>query len=87
MLNEEHDQGVEYLLDRSQSTFDQTPKISEYSSSDSTNNDDDKCPLKWMVQRIMVHTSTKEKEKVVEKTPKMRPFTRAVTRNLIGDAM
>ena len=88
VLNEEHDQGVEDFLDRFQSMFDQTLEISEYPSFDSTNTDDDNCTLKWMmVQRIMVPTSTKEKEKVVEDSPKMRPSTRAVTQNLIGNAL
>ena len=48
VLNEEHDQGVEDFLDRFQSMFDQTLEISEYPSFDSTNTDDDNCPLKWM---------------------------------------
>ena len=59
VLNEEHDQGVEDFLDRSQSMFDKTPKISEYPSSDSTDTGEDNCPLKWMVQRIIIPTSTK----------------------------
>ena len=59
MLNEEHYQGVEDFLDRSQSMFDQTPEISEYPSSDSTDTGEDNCPLKWMVQRIIIPTSTK----------------------------
>lgn len=40
-----------------------------------------------MVQRIMVQTSAKRKEHVIEDTLRKRAFIRAVTQKLKGDAM
>ncbi|KAH0637141.1 hypothetical protein KY289_037056 [Solanum tuberosum] len=35
----------------------------------------------------MVHVTSKGKEKVTEETPRRRPFTKAVSQKLMGDAM
>ncbi|KAH0765549.1 hypothetical protein KY285_001420 [Solanum tuberosum] len=58
-----------------------------YPSSDSTDTDEDNRPLRWIVQKKMVPISTKEREKVIEETPKKRPFTRSDSKKLMGDAM
>ncbi|KAH0737966.1 hypothetical protein KY290_036671 [Solanum tuberosum] len=67
--------------------FLRTPEVGAYPSSDSIDTDKDNIPLKWSVQRIMVPVSTKGKEKVTEETPRKRPFTRAVSEKLMGDAI
>ncbi|KAH0784278.1 hypothetical protein KY290_003876 [Solanum tuberosum] len=74
-------------LGGSQPVFDQTPEFGVYPSSDSTDTDEDNRPLRWIVQKKMVHISTKGKEKVTEETPKRRPFTRSDSKKLMGDAM
>ena len=87
MLNEEDDQGVEELLDGSQLMFDQNLEIGGYPSSDCTYTNEDNLPLKWMIQRLIIPTSSKGKEKVIEDTPRRRPSSRAVTQKIMGDAM
>ncbi|KAG5572180.1 hypothetical protein H5410_061946 [Solanum commersonii] len=39
------------------------------------------------MQRRMVPVTTKGKEKVTEETPKIRPFTKAISQKLMGYAM
>jgi len=58
-----------------------------YPSSDSTDTDEDNCPLRWIVQKKMVPISSKGKEKFTEETPKRRPLTRSDSKKLMGDAM
>ncbi|KAH0634812.1 hypothetical protein KY290_036429 [Solanum tuberosum] len=87
VMHVEGEKIVDEILGDSQPVFDQTPEIGAYPSSDSTDTDEDNLPLKWSVQRIMVLVSIKGKEKVTEETPRRRPFTRAVTQKLMGDAM
>ncbi|KAH0633287.1 hypothetical protein KY284_036073 [Solanum tuberosum] len=67
--------------------FLRTPEVGAYPSSDSIDTDKDNIPLKWSVQRIMVPISTKGKEKVTKETPRKRPFTRAISQKLMGDAI
>nr|AAT38783.2 hypothetical protein SDM1_46t00006 [Solanum demissum] len=85
--NEEGSSFIDGLLGDSEPVFDQTPEVGLHSSTDSSDIDKDNDPLKWALQSRMVPVSTKGKEKVTEETPKRKPFTRATSQKLMGDAM
>lgn len=68
VLNREKHHSVEDFLDRSQPLFDHTLEIGGHPSCDSIDTDEDNRLLIWMVQKIMVLTSAKGMEKVVETT-------------------
>ncbi|KAH0655127.1 hypothetical protein KY290_030931 [Solanum tuberosum] len=87
ILSEEGEQFGDDFLRGSQPVFEQTPEFGVYPSSDSTDNDKDNCPLRWIVQKKIVPVSTKGYEKVTEETPKIWPFTRSDSKKLMGDAM
>ncbi|KAK4730166.1 hypothetical protein R3W88_023154 [Solanum pinnatisectum] len=87
ILSEKGEQFVDNLLGVSQPMLDQTPEFGVYPLSNSTDTDEDTRPFRWIVQNKMVPIPTKEKEKVIEETPKRRPFTRSDSKKLMGDAM
>ncbi|KAH0669235.1 hypothetical protein KY285_023395 [Solanum tuberosum] len=87
LLSEEGQQFVDDLLGGSQPVYDQTPEFGVYPSPVSTDIDEDNRPLRWIVQKKMVHISSKGKEKVTEETPKISSFTRFDSKKLMGDAM
>ncbi|KAH0640259.1 hypothetical protein KY285_036845 [Solanum tuberosum] len=62
-------------------------EVGVYQYSDPSDTDEDNVLLKWSLQRRMVPITSKGKEKVTEETPRKRPFTRAVSQKLMGDAM
>ncbi|KAH0746074.1 hypothetical protein KY285_007731 [Solanum tuberosum] len=61
--NEEGSSFIDDLLGDSEPVFDQTPEVRVAPLTDSSDTDEDNIPLKWAVQRIMVHVTTKGKEK------------------------
>ncbi|KAG5591368.1 hypothetical protein H5410_041882 [Solanum commersonii] len=77
----------EISLENTEPIFDKMPKVRLPVASDSEDTDEDNAPLKWVVQKRMVHVSVKEKEKDAEKTPKRKLVTRATNKKFMGDAM
>ncbi|KAH0729687.1 hypothetical protein KY290_000803 [Solanum tuberosum] len=74
-------------LENTEPIFDRTPDVGLPPASDSDNTDKDNTPLRWVVQRRMVSVTTKGKGKIVEETPKRKPFTRATNQKFMGDAL
>ncbi|KAH0638715.1 hypothetical protein KY285_035301 [Solanum tuberosum] len=85
--NEEGGSFVEVIIGDTEPVLDQTHEIGLRPSTYSSDTDEDDVSLRLALQRRMVPITTKGKEKVTEETPKRRPFTRAISQKLIGDAM
>ncbi|KAH0742996.1 hypothetical protein KY290_030989 [Solanum tuberosum] len=78
---------MDRILGDSEPVFDQTPEVVLHPSTDSSDTDEDNVPLRWAILKRMVIVTTNGKEKVIEETTKKRPFTRAISQELMGDAM
>ncbi|KAH0644982.1 hypothetical protein KY284_032866 [Solanum tuberosum] len=85
--NEEGSRFAENLLDDTELVFETTPEVRVPPSNDSEDDEDDNSPLRWAIQKRMVHITNKGKEKVVEETPIKKPFTRGATKKLMSDVM
>ncbi|KAH0765384.1 hypothetical protein KY285_001255 [Solanum tuberosum] len=87
LINDEGSGFGEVSLESTEPIFDKTPEVGLPLASDSNNTDEVNTLLKWVVQKRMVPVTAKEKEKVIEETPKRKPFTRATNKKFMGDAM
>ncbi|KAG5579770.1 hypothetical protein H5410_050397, partial [Solanum commersonii] len=85
--NEEGSSFMDGILGDSEQIFDQTPEVGVHPSTDSSDTDEDNISLRWEIQKRMVTVTMKGKEKVTEKTPKKKPFTRVTSQKLMGNAM
>ncbi|KAH0652870.1 hypothetical protein KY285_030436 [Solanum tuberosum] len=77
--NDEGSCFAEDLLLNIEHIFDKTTTIGLPPPSDSDDIDEENTPLRWVVQKRMVHVTMKGKDKVIEETPKRKPSTRATT--------
>ncbi|KAH0781744.1 hypothetical protein KY290_001342 [Solanum tuberosum] len=87
LINDEGSGFGEVSLESTEPIFDKTPEVGLSLASDSDNTDEVNTLLRRVVQKRMVPVTAKEKEKVIEETPKRKPFTRATNKKFMGDAM
>ncbi|KAH0725512.1 hypothetical protein KY284_001377 [Solanum tuberosum] len=87
LINDEGSGFGEVSLESTEPIFDKTPEDGLPLASDSDNTDEVNTLLRWVVQKRMVPVTAKGKEKVIEETPKRKPFTRATNKKFMGDAM
>ncbi|KAH0764936.1 hypothetical protein KY285_000807 [Solanum tuberosum] len=87
LRNDEGSDFGEVHLENIEPIFDRTPDVELPPTSDSDDTDEDNTPLRWAVQERMVPVIAKGKEKVVDETPKRKPFTRATNQKFMGDAL
>ena len=74
-------------LRETQHVFDKTPDYGRYSSSDSTDTDDNNRPIQWLLKRREVSSSKKGKENFVEFEYIRIHFTSSDSKKMMFDAM
>jgi len=87
LRNEEASSFTEGLLSDTEPIFDRTPEVGLPPSSGSEDDEEDNTPLRWALQRRMVHITKMGKEEVVEETPTRKPSTMGAIQKLMSDVM